>query len=364
MPRTKSPNPKYRFHVSGQAAVRLDYKDFYLGEYDSPASYARYHSLLAEYNSNGRKAPDVATQQLGDEPIKVKHVTADYRALMLDTYADNYAENNRLVNLLNLLDSEHGEEPADSFGPIKLKNLRDGFILHGLGGSPCCRKYCNYLTKLVVDIVEHGVSRELVRPEQITALKTLKPLKRNQARDNPKRTGVDVDAVKQTLPHLDSVVSDMVRIQLATAMRPSELFSMTPADIDRSGEVWFYRPKSHKTEHHGKAKAIPLVGEVVKLLSVYLFGDPGEPCFTTNKGTPWNKDTYRRHITRACQRHELKRWTPYQLRHTAAQIVRDKAGAEAAQALLGHAKIDTTEIYAKASEMKAIEGANAAPSLS
>ncbi len=42
MPRPKSEAPAYRFHVSGQAVVRLDSKDFYLGKHGTPESYVRY----------------------------------------------------------------------------------------------------------------------------------------------------------------------------------------------------------------------------------------------------------------------------------------------------------------------------------
>jgi integrase len=55
-----------------------------------------------------------------------------------------------------------------------------------------------------------------------------------------------------------------VKLQLATAMRTSEIFRMRPCDIDRRGEDWNHRPESHKTEPHGKAKAVPILGEGFK----------------------------------------------------------------------------------------------------
>ena len=48
-------------------------------------------------------------------------------------------------------------------------------------------------------------------------------------------------------------------------------------------------------------------------------------------------------------------WTPGQLRHNAATIVRREFGLEAAQLLLGHAKADVTQLYAEVNELKAIE---------
>ena len=47
------------------------------------------------------------------------------------------------------------------------------------------------------------------------------------------------------------------------------------------------------------------------------------------------------------------RWTPLQLRHTAATEIRARFGLEAAQVVLGHARADTTEIYAERDLAKA-----------
>jgi len=49
--------PRYGKHSARNLArVRLNGKDFYLGEYGSAESYARYDRLVAEYLANGRRA--------------------------------------------------------------------------------------------------------------------------------------------------------------------------------------------------------------------------------------------------------------------------------------------------------------------
>ncbi|MEO2032790.1 MAG: tyrosine-type recombinase/integrase [Planctomycetaceae bacterium] len=40
-------------------------------------------------------------------------------------------------------------------------------------------------------------------------------------------------------------------------------------------------------------------------------------------------------------------WAPNRLRHSAATEIRKRYGLEAAQVILGHAKADTTQIYAE-----------------
>ena len=355
MPPSKSHAPVYRYHVSGNAQVRLCGKDFYLGSHGSPESYSRYHALLAEYNANGKKLPEGVPQHQMSQGIRVRDVTADFRELELPRYVDNSGSYSRLSGVLNALNELYGDIPISELGPLRLRELRNR-----LARSGNCRRYLNAQVRDVIRVVRHGLSRELVKPETITALESMPPLRSGEGHDNPKRESVALTLVQATIPHLDPVVQTMVRLQLATACRPSELFSMTPSQIDRSGAEWMYRPVNHKTQHRGKTKAIPIVGQAVKLLEPMLYCDPDQLCFVNRAGTPWNKDTYRRHITRAAGNNGLEHWTPYQLRHTVAQIVRDELGVEAAAALLGHSKLSTTEIYSRASEQRAIDAARIA----
>lgn len=361
MPRSRSPQPAYQYHVSGQAKVRLGGSDFYLGKHGTPESYAKYYALLAEYNANGR-VPPVREKKLeidlADSPILVKHVIADFRHRVLPRHEHSRAHYSCFVWLCDLLEAKHGSEPVADFGPRKLEALRDGFVARGN-----CRSYANEQTGKVVKIIAHGVSRELVTPDRIVALRTLEPLKHGQAKDNPKRSGVSLAVIRATLPHLTDTAAAMIKLQLGTAMRPSEIFQMRPCDIDRSGADWMYRPKHHKTEHHGKGKAVPIVGEAFKALAPFMFGDENELCFLTSKGTPWNKDSFRIAVARAAKAAKVEHWTPYQIRHTSAQAVRDAIGPEGTQALLGHSRLSTTEVYAKANEAKAIEAAKATPRL-
>jgi integrase len=357
MPRPKSTAPAYQFHVSGQAVVRLDGKDFYLGKHGTPESYARYYALLAEYNANGMKAPD-APPRMAEVSIRIKDITADFRNRVLPRFEKNNAQHNRFDKLLELLEQRHGDEAPEDFGPRKLEALRDHFAAQG-----CSRSYCNTKTRYVIRIFKHGVARELAPAERLTALESLEPLRKGDGRETVKRAKVTRETIQATLPHLSPTVQAMVRLQLATAMRPSEVCRMTPAMIDKSGAVWMYRPESHKTAHHGKSKAVPILGDALAALTPFLFGDENELCFQTVFGTPWNKDSYRIAVTRAAKAAKVPHWTPYALRHATAQDVRDIAGPEAAQALLCHSRLSTVEIYAQVNEQKAIEAAKVVPKL-
>jgi integrase len=47
------------------------------------------------------------------------------------------------------------------------------------------------------------------------------------------------------------------------------------------------------------------------------------------------------------ERLRVPHWTPLQLRHTAATAIRARYGVEAAKVILGHTKVETTQIYAE-----------------
>lgn len=81
--------------------------------------------------------------------------------------------------------------------------------------APASRSYANDQTRKVVRIIEHGVSRELVGPDRIVALRALSPLKRGQAKDNPKRSSVSLEVIRATLPHLTGTLVAMIKLQLA-----------------------------------------------------------------------------------------------------------------------------------------------------
>ena len=56
---------------------------------------------------------------------------------------------------------------------------------------------------------------------------------------------------------------------------------------------------------------------------------------------------YRRAIQRACDKTGIPRWAPHRLRHSRGTEIRKAYGLEAAQAVLGHAELGVTQVYAE-----------------
>ncbi len=57
MARPRASEPQMRHHLSGQAAVSIGGKDFYLGKWGSPEASARHAYLIAETKRNGCLSP-------------------------------------------------------------------------------------------------------------------------------------------------------------------------------------------------------------------------------------------------------------------------------------------------------------------
>ena len=72
-------------------------------------------------------------------------------------------------------------------------------------------------------------------------------------------------------------------------------------------------------------------------------------------GRAYTTSSYGKSIAKACEKAQVERWSPNQIRHTAGTEFRREFGLEAAQTILGHSRANTTEIYAERDERKAIE---------
>lgn len=140
-----------------------------------------------------------------------------------------------------------------AFGPIALESLRDQMIERGNS-----RRYINDVTQVIRAIFKWGVRKELCPIEVHQRLATIPGLMkgRSKAKETEPVAPVSLEDFEATLPFLPQVVADMARFQLHTACRPGESTMLRPCDIDRSGDIWIYRPSSHKTEHHGRSREI------------------------------------------------------------------------------------------------------------
>jgi integrase len=119
-----------------------------------------------------------------------------------------------------------------------------------------CRNYCNKLVKLFRTVLNWGAQFDLVSYNLVYKLNRVKLLRfgQMQVRESKQRKNVPDDNIQAIIPHIKPVVADMLRLQLLSAMRPSEVCRMKPEEIDMDydGINWLYSPPKHKTAWRGK----------------------------------------------------------------------------------------------------------------
>jgi integrase len=148
-----------------------------------------------------------------------------------------------------------GDLPVTQLGPKALKRVREEFIREDLA-----RVTVNNNVARIKRMVRWGVENELVPVAVHQALMTVAGLRkgRSTARESKPVPPVEDAVVDATLPFLSAPVQAMVRLQRLTGCRPGEICLVRPGDVDRSAEVWCYRPATHKLEHRDLERRIYL----------------------------------------------------------------------------------------------------------
>jgi integrase len=345
MASAKSTIPSYRLHkATGQAVVTIDGKDRYLGKHGTPESRLRYERIITQRMQSGTvSASDFAS---GDG-ITVAELCLQYLRHATAYYVKDGKPTSELKNVkraIKTLRETYASLPASEFGPLKLKHVRQRFVETRLS-----RVNCNRFTKIVIRIFAWGVSEELLPPGIAHGLREVKGLSpgRCGAPETDPVQPIDDETVRATMEHLPDQIKAMVRIQELLACRPGELVGMRPCDIDMSKDVWIYTPPSHKTQHHGKTRIIPIGPRAQLLLQPWLPSFPGQHVWRSHRGSHLTVIGYRGAIRRACLDAGVPVWGPNRLRHNGASAIRHRAGIDAAQVILGHANVQVTQIYAE-----------------
>ena len=207
MARPKNKIPSYLPHTaSGQARVRINGCDVYLGPIGSNASKQAYARVIAENFGNGL-APTISVRD--GERLSIAALIVKYDDFVQAYYMkdgvptdERYAIKAAVVPLVRL----YGDTPVDEFSPKRLKAVREEIIARGRKGKgkrktreeePLTRKYINYRIACIVRIFRWAVEEELVQVTVYQALKAVVPLKRgreqNQRKDRRGTRHIETD---------------------------------------------------------------------------------------------------------------------------------------------------------------------------
>jgi integrase len=375
--------PTYRLHKqSGQAVVTLPdglggRRDVLLGEHGTQESRLEYARVLREWETNGRRLAKAAFSDLTMNEVLLQYLLwaeKHYR----DAEGKMSRELENVKEALRPLRRLYGHTDVAAFGPLALRAVRDEMIKSGLS-----RTSVNDRIGRIRRVFKWGVSMELIRSSTYEAIRTVDGLRYGQysVRESEPVKPAPEAHIEAALPFMPDTVRAMVQLQRLTGCRPGEVMAMRAIDLTMTGPVWIYRPFSHKNKHRRLDRVIflgPQAQQIVKSflttnLEAYLFSPRAyvellhkrRTEARRTKRTPselkrhrkakpkrapadrYDRRSYRIAIVRACRKAGIPEWSPLQLRHTAATLIRARYGVESAKVILGHTKVETTQIYAE-----------------
>ncbi|MGL6193557.1 MAG: tyrosine-type recombinase/integrase [Thermoguttaceae bacterium] len=371
--------PSIRFHKKGYYFIRIEGKDHYLGK-DKREAQLEADLILADYlrRRNRPTTPVAIGEELTIEEIGVRFLVWAKGFYQLNGRDTGVFSRFRLS--IQLLIDMYGNSRPSLFGPLALKQVREKMIESGLA-----RSTINMRINIVRQCFRWGAENELCNASVYHALQTVRGLQkgRSAAKEVKQVLPVKLEIVEATLQHLPPIVADMVRLQMYTGMRSSELINLRFKDIDRSKHIWLYTPVSHKTEGYGKIRTVRFGPRSKEILQKYFehiedlekagyvfnprqsleicrkrrasIAKKHKPLSLkkTRAGEKYRRDSYRNAIKRACAKAGVSHWFPHQLRHLAGTLAREVGGLDAAQQFLGHSNASVTEIYAQVNNAKA-----------
>ena len=367
--------PKYALHKpSGQARVRINGKDIYLGEYDSPESHDEYDRLLARHFLGKL---DVARDALSISRLAIMYVAFARGYYLKDGVPTS--EIHAIQMALKPLVRIFGREKIHTFGPRKLKIVREEMIRLDLA-----RTTINQAIQRINRMLRWASENEYSDASVYQSCRTMTGLRRGrcEAREPAPVEPAPIADVEAVELFVSRPVWSMIQLQLCTGMRPGEVCIIRACDIDVSGPVWEFKPQTHKTKHHGRQRLIFIGPRGQEILRPYLATtkddeyifrpesaekvrnelrraarkSPMTPSQAKRKpkeapkrtpGKRYQRVSYTRAITRACKLAKVSEWSPNQLRHNAATELRKVHGLEGTRTVLGHSSTDMTQVYAE-----------------
>lgn len=386
--------PSYRKHSSGQARVTIRGRDILLGPWGSSESRKEYARIIAEWLASGR-SPTFGTPV---NDLTISQLIADYLVYAKSYYRQTAGlEIDNMRPALRVWRQLYGSTLVVEFDTKRYKAVRDHLCKEG----DRSRRYVNILCQKITRVLKWGVAEGRIPAEVANAIAMVPGLKRNRTelRETEPVTPVPEELYQATLPHLNSVVRDMVKFQRAVGCRPGEICKITPGMVKQEGDIWEIHLDKHKSAWRGKSRIIYVGKDAQEILAKYLQRPADMHCFAPRearknrafeikkkpgvltarikgKGSrpafKFTTSTYRQAVTRGCEKafpapKNLKSkaeiakwrsehlWSPNQLRHSFATHIRKVAGIEAAKALLGHSDLTTTQIYAEVDRNAAVE---------
>jgi integrase len=356
MARPKKWPPTLHLHrSSGQAYVRINGRNVYLGRYDSPESREAYQRILA---AGGAPAPKptagVTVAGVIARFLADAEATRDPRGREVEQFKLSLAPVLRL----------YGSRPADEFDADALevvqRALASGSWLTDKERAvrakrkQSCALSRNVVNRRVVRIrtAWRWAERKKLVPEgRWAALCALPGLPKGAkgVRCLPRRQASSRADVERVAAACVAPAGAMLLLQWLSGMRSCEVRLMRVGDVDRSDqECWWYRVPEEADKNSwrdGTPRVVPLGPDCQRLLGPLLAGEPAAYVFLNRLGAPYTTWAYAHAVANGSKKAGVK-VTPYQGRHSFKARVTREHGLDCARAALGQKSLGTTNGYA------------------
>lgn len=320
----------------------------YLGSSDDPAkcnaALSRLYARLADdpyYLPVGRP-----TDYLVSELVRDYLAAFDGKADLKVVYKRS------LIRLASM----HGPVAASDFGPLAFGEwLNHGVTEYGWG-----RAAVEKARRHVLRAWQWATAHERIPESLYRGLQTVPVPKR--AKGPAVRHPAREDHVRAALAVMTEPAASLVRVQLATGARPSEILRLKPMDLIKVGTFtaggldyavpagqWVYVKEVSKTK---KPRVLFFGPTAIRVLRPLLKGRAADRCifrprdYSNRGGEAYKPGGYRQAVERACIRAGVPVFVPYQIRHSYKQRVLTALGSDHAKAGLGHSSPTMTARYA------------------
>lgn len=362
------PFPQYpvRPDKYGRTRIKIKGKHFSLGKHGTPESLQEYARLAAEHAQGVPLKPKLPTTA-GCTVDALIALWAMEQDRLASSHGGNWRhEAKQIKRALIPLSRLFGDTKADEFSARRLKALQEAMVARSwqtpeeLGETPWSRNYCRMQIKRVVRLFRWAEAEGAVPRGTTEHLKTTQPIPHDDTRVResvPKSCVEWGSQVEPVLKLVSKQVAAVTRLQYLAGMRPGEIVIARPCDINPDGPdgCWLYAPSHHKGDWRDGSAAVLikiLSPQAIEVLKPWLLMAESDESFLfpphkRNEGQHLTVESYSRAIATAVAKAKVKKWTPADLRHTAAEIARRLAGDQGVKALLGHESLQTGKHYAK-----------------
>jgi integrase len=349
--------PEYLHHkASNRAYCTVRGKTVYLGRWHSAESWVAYEEQLAAWRQ--ARTPGPVPRATPGETVAAVAAAFLAHAERAYRYPDGRPTTTLAGYRLAVRDlREHfGTLRAADFGGPELRALRAVWVGRGHAAVTVQKRVGQ-----VRHLFRWAHAEGLVPAAVPASLDVLPPAPGEGGMESEDVLPVAWGHVEPVLPLLRSPLAAAVRLQWWCGCRPGEACALRARELNREGAarvgrrtlslgagVWCWQPEWHKNRRKRKDLVYALGPQSQAVLAPFLTGDPDAYLFTTRRGRRYTVDVYRHLIHTACERLGIPAWNPNQIRHAFAGRIDALEGIQATSQAMGHASIETTQIYTEA----------------